>query len=215
MTAVLKRWTRWIGAALVLALALVGAGAAVSGTGGAEIALANAAGEADAGAVDDNAAGAKAADTIAADESAAAGSTGEKTDEEKTEADTGDATGTEDPDRQALLARWDELVQERQRLRAELRRVERELINVARELWPHEWERARDRIMRRVAEYEERIGEYGEEISSWLPPALVERIAQRTGKTPEEVLELIESGQWRELLRGWPAQEQSGSSSGG
>src|SRR5690606_33109920 len=98
-----------------------------------------------------------------------------------------------------LLARWDELMLERRRLAAEMRQVEREMLAIARELWPLEWERTRGRILERLEEYEERMGEYGEEIAEWVPPALVDYIAQRTGRTPEEVRRLIESGQWREL----------------
>lgn len=106
----------------------------------------------------------------------------------------------DDEERAALLARWDALIQERRRLRAELRQVERELVQVARQLWPYEWERTRERLRERLDQYEEWVGEYGPDIAAWLPPAVVEHIAQRTGRTPEEVRELIEAGRWRELL---------------
>lgn len=192
MNAALKRWTV---VALVLALALVGIGVAASGAGKAEVALAGVAGEKDTA---EGTAGEPGAEPAGAAGEAATDAATDAADEDGAKVDA--AEGAANPDREALLARWDELMQERQRLRAELRRVERELIAIARELWPHEWERARSRILERLREYEERIGEYGDEISSWLPPALVERIAERTGKTPEEVLELIETGQWRELF---------------
>ncbi len=110
-----------------------------------------------------------------------------------------DDSAADEADRAALLARWDELMLERRRLAAEMRQVEREMLAIARELWPLEWERTRGRILERLEEYEERMGEYGEEIAEWVPPALVDYIAQRTGRTPEEVRRLIESGQWREL----------------
>jgi len=162
---------------LALVFALLGAGAA-------SLVFANAAG-----------------DAVQAEVQAAAGApedqgTGEQPADEKPAADG----AVPDEKRMELLARWDALIQERQRLRAELRKVDRELMQVARELWPHEWARTRGRVLERLAEYEERMGKYGEEISAWIPPAVIDHIAQRTGKTAEEVRELIESGQWRELL---------------
>jgi len=110
-----------------------------------------------------------------------------------------DGAVLDDTERMELLARWDALIQERQRLRAELRQVERELLQVARELWPHEWARTRGRMLDGLERFEERMGEYGDEVSAWIPPAVIDHIAKRTGKTADEVRELIKSGQWREL----------------
>lgn len=167
--------TRWAALALVLALLTAGV---------AGVALAGAAGEAEP------------PGSIQETGQAAAGDAAGEPEAEPAQ----EPAATEDEERAELLARWDQLVQERRRLRTELRQVERELFEAAQELWPHEWERTRGRIRDRLEEYEERIGEYGEEIAAWIPPALVEYIAQRTGRTPEEVRELIENGQWRELL---------------
>ncbi|MBO8141828.1 MAG: hypothetical protein H0Z37_06600 [Firmicutes bacterium] len=109
-----------------------------------------------------------------------------------------------DVERARLLARWDELMQERRQLLAELRALNREMLEIANQLWPKEWESTRDRILDRLDEYEERIGELGDEIAPWVPPALLEHIAELTGRTPEEIHRLIEEGNWRELFTAQP-----------
>src|SRR5690606_30962797 len=64
--------------------------------------------------------------------------------------------------------------------------------------------RVREDLRRRTEEVWEdiaqRLSQRGEEILPWIPDALVERWAQKTDRTPEEVREMIRSGQWAELF---------------
>lgn len=68
-----------------------------------------------------------------------------------------------------------------------------------------EWERLRrdwqERTERFMEQLNERLRTMGEDLLPWVPDAVVESLAERTGYTPEEVRELIRTGQWDQLYR--------------
>lgn len=130
-------------------------------------------------------------------------------------------------ERTEMLQRWDELQQRRAELRRELYHVERELRQLSRQLWPHqgpwgperergerpydsdwfsseEWEQLREDWRRQGEKLKQRVSEklssLGEDVLPWVPEAIVEGLAERTGHTPEEVRELIRAGSWDVLF---------------
>jgi len=68
-----------------------------------------------------------------------------------------------------------------------------------------EWERLRrdwqERTERFMEQLHERLRTMGEDLLPWVPDAVVETLAQRTGYTPDEVREMIRTGQWDQLFR--------------
>lgn len=68
-----------------------------------------------------------------------------------------------------------------------------------------EWERLRrdwqNRTERFMEQLHERLRTMGEDLLPWVPDAVVEGLAERTGYTPEQVRELIRTGQWDQLFR--------------
>lgn len=99
--------------------------------------------------------------------------------------------------REELLEEWNALNQERQRLLEELRIVHRDMQAVAGELWDYELEEARQRIREQLNEYG---GDYGEEIVEWLPPRLIDQMAEFTGRTPDELRDMVREGAWGDLF---------------
>lgn len=99
--------------------------------------------------------------------------------------------------REELLEEWDALNQERQRLLEELQTVHRDMQAVAGELWDYELEEARQRIREQLNEYG---GDYGEDIIEWLPPRLIDHIAGFTGRTPDELRDMVREGEWGDLF---------------
>jgi len=137
-------------------------------------------------------------------------------------------------ERTEMLQRWDELQQRRAELRRELYQVERELRQLSRELWPHqgpwmpegerrgrtyesdwfaseEWEQLREDWRRQGERLKQKVSEklssLGEDVLPWVPDAVVEGLAERTGRTPDEVRELIRAGAW-DVLFGRPGDQK-------
>ena len=99
--------------------------------------------------------------------------------------------------REALMTEWEALNEERELLLEELHAVHQEMHASASELWEYEMNDARDRLRERLNEFG---GHYGDELLEWLPPRLIEHIADFTGRTPEEVRDMVRGGDWGELL---------------
>lgn len=99
--------------------------------------------------------------------------------------------------REALMAEWEALNEERELLLAELQAVHQEMHAIASELWEYEMDDARERMRERLNEFG---GNYGDELLEWLPPRLIDHIADFTGRTPEEVRDMVRGGDWGELL---------------
>lgn len=79
-----------------------------------------------------------------------------------------------------------------------------------------EWESLRAELRERTERFLERLNErlaaMGEDLLPWVPDAVVEALAQRTGYTPDEVRDLIRTGAWDQLLRrmDWSGEGDSG-----
>lgn len=102
-----------------------------------------------------------------------------------------------EPTRAELQARWDALNEERMRLNEQLRAVGAEMQSVAGEIWEREMDEARDRFNEWLNEYGRH---YGEELSVWIPPALIDGVAEQTGREPDEVRNMIRDGAWGDLF---------------
>jgi len=105
--------------------------------------------------------------------------------------------GDENRAREALLEEWKRLNAERERLLDELEAVHGQMRTVAEQLWRYELDGARERLRDQLNEVG---GVYGDDIVDWLPPRLIEHMAELTGRTPDEVREMLRAGAWGELL---------------
>lgn len=99
--------------------------------------------------------------------------------------------------RDELWAEWERLNDEREQLLERLQEVHEQMRAVAEQLWQYEMEDARARLRERLNQ----LGAvYGDDIVEWLPPRMVEQIAELTGRTPDEVRKMLREGDWGELL---------------